>query len=431
MRPCPPAYVIADDFTGAASIGGELASLNMQTILYRRELPSLEAAEAVVLDTASRHLPDGKDHQLTARAMQRMSQVAGSVVLKKIDSRLQGEVRTDLRAFLSAFDGRVLVAAACPMARVRTESGCQRNDAGVDIDLMELMEEMLGARAHLLPLEVVASGPEVVAKAIDASPARLIVADAITQQDLNDAVHGARDAGVRTFIGTYGLGQAVGRSCTPAPTQTPHHGPTTFDRVLMIVGSISDTAQSQVKSLLAGGAHEVVVDPDSSLDGSADAEVRRVRDTVAASTAPLVVLHTQASVDSSGPGRRPAGRGLSENELAHALAPALTAGVRAMPQAGIVITGGETAGSLATSLGWEAFDVLGEYGPGIASCRTRQADRRYVVTKPGAFGDASTLSDLAQRLLGNRTDRGPNRMGGRSSPNAKPPSDTKSDRAHQ
>lgn len=406
MRSSAPAYVIADDFTGAAALAGEFAALGVRTALYRHDHADDFEADAIVLDTASRYMAGRESHRHTSEVTRRISSSGKHVVIKKVDSRLRGEIAADLRAFFAAYNGRVVIVTASPSAGVRTESGHQLNDAGLDVDLVHLLHDIVDGQPLAVSLAQVAEGPQLIAELIEASRARVVIADATTDQHLQDVVRGADAAGVHAFVGTYGLGQAVARRLGhPVETIVDQVRPT-VSRVLIIVGSISEIARAQVRDLIAAGSTEIIVDPIAALRGFEN-DVRRVSEAVEQSTAEIVVLHTHADLDIRGSG--PTNGGLSDTEMANAIAPVLAAGVTAMPTAGVIISGGETAGSVATSLGWNAFDVLDEIAPGVAICRTQNPGQRYVITKPGAFGDACTLTNVARQLLEHDDDPSPAR----------------------
>ena len=99
-----------------------------------------------------------------------------------------------------------------------------------------------------------------------------------------------------------------------------------------------------------------------------------------------------------------AGRGLSGAEvatvLARALAGAVRAAIRDLPDPGVAATGGDVARALMSVLGARAVDLLGEVSPGIPLCAVRGGERPglLLVTKAGGFGAPEALAKAVDLL---------------------------------
>src|SRR3954453_22347647 len=122
--------IVADDLTGAADGGVQLARAGYRTAVAFHGAPvAADAArlDAVALDTDSRALaPDAT----RARVRDAVRAVAAApIVMKKIDSTLRGHVGAEVGAALEAAGRRVaVVAPAFPAAGRTTDGGVQRLD---------------------------------------------------------------------------------------------------------------------------------------------------------------------------------------------------------------------------------------------------------------------------------------------------------------
>jgi uncharacterized protein YgbK (DUF1537 family) len=107
--------IIADDLTGAADTGVQLARAGYRTAVAFRgaPVPPAEGLDAVALDTDSRAMPAGfaaKRVMETARTVR-----DAPIVYKKLDSTLRGPIAAELAAALAASGReRAVVAPAFP-----------------------------------------------------------------------------------------------------------------------------------------------------------------------------------------------------------------------------------------------------------------------------------------------------------------------------
>src|SRR4051794_154480 len=123
------AAVVADDLTGAADSGVQLARAGYRTAVafHGAALPGDGGLDAVVADTDSRAADPGSARERVRDAVRRLA--GASIVLKKIDSTLRGPVAAEIGAALQASGRRVaIVAPAFPAAGRSTVHGVQLVD---------------------------------------------------------------------------------------------------------------------------------------------------------------------------------------------------------------------------------------------------------------------------------------------------------------
>jgi D-threonate/D-erythronate kinase len=116
--------IIADDLTGAADTGVQLARAGYRTAVAFRgaPIPPADDLDAVALDTDSRAMPAGF-------AAKRVMEAAHAVrntpfIYKKLDSTLRGPIAVELSAALGVSGrDRAVVAPAFPAAGRTTVEG--------------------------------------------------------------------------------------------------------------------------------------------------------------------------------------------------------------------------------------------------------------------------------------------------------------------
>src|SRR5918993_1204266 len=118
--------IIADDLTGAADSGVQLARAGYRTavVFQGSSLPAEDGLDAVSVDTDSRPLPAGFAAERVVEAAHAVRD--SRVVYKKLDSTLRGPVAAEIAAALEA-TGReaAVVAPALPAAGRTTVGGVQ------------------------------------------------------------------------------------------------------------------------------------------------------------------------------------------------------------------------------------------------------------------------------------------------------------------
>jgi uncharacterized protein YgbK (DUF1537 family) len=401
--------VLADDLTGGAAVAAELAHRGVSALVVRwpatganktgiDEPSAVDESPAVVLNTGSRYLEQGEAARRVTAATDVLRAQAG-LVMKKVDSALRGGVRDELAAFFTRWDGPVVVAPACPAAGWRTTGGRQMKAGQAGVALPGLIAELTGEEPALVGLDTVRAGPVSVEREIRAGKSRITVADAASVTDLAAIARGAVTAGVTGFVGGYGFGSALAPLAGASPDVEPAALPGAR-RVLVVLGSISETARQQVRQLRAAGADEIVVDLFALVDGDSDSETRRIRQAIARTQGRVICVHTAADREAGKVQARRTARGWTERQLAEAYAPAFAAAAETLPDAALFLIGGETADTVLNALGMCSFHVLGEPADGVALGIGHGTAPRLLLTKPGAFGNSSTVTEVADRLIG-------------------------------
>jgi D-threonate/D-erythronate kinase len=394
--------IIADDLTGAADTGVQLARAGYRTAVAFRDtpIPSAEDLDAVVLDTDSRAMPGGFAARRVLEAVRSVRHAR--IVYKKLDSTLRGAVAAELAAALGASGrGRAVVAPAFPAAGRTTVDGVQLV-RGVPVQETEARDDpRTPVREGHVPTLLAAAFSSVVSLSVEdlADPATVrralegaecVVVDAARDEDLEALVRAVPDPSGVLWAGSAGLAVALG-GVYPGPgagePPSPPSPRAPVGKVLVVVGSLSGVARRQLRSLEEHGCPTVPVVGRSGAVGETLAAARR-----ALSGGACAAVHSTEDRDAS---------------EAASFVEALAEVVGVLSEEGLfdalVLTGGETAVGVARRLGAVGVRLEGEVAPGIPVGILMGPTSPYrVVTKAGAFGEPGTLVEIVETLLKGR-----------------------------
>ena len=413
-------------------------------------LDRFEAADLVVLNTDTRSSSEAEAADRVGAACEAIRARSGALIYKKIDSTLRGHAGFEIDLVSDLMDfGLVVCAPAFPEMGRTTVGGYQllgglpisgADMAGPDIPpqhafIPDLLPNGSGrARAHI-DLKTVRGGAAAIRGALDdikAAPGTTVVvdmADPMRWDGLLDAVFEDREASAAASVLLCGSGGMAGalaerlaRTWKPqdpssrtqrpssskprvaAPVPPPQVGP-----VLVFACSLHDTTARQVEQL--GGMDSTAIcpfDPLSIVD-----ERKRVGevDRLTTTVAEAIGNGRNAVVTPIRPGRPKLQAWLERlSEKAGGRDPALVVidnlgqvarrlFTKANP-GGLVLTGGETAGSVFQELHADGAWIREEIDTGIgrAAVAGGPHDGMGLVIKPGSFGDGHTLVKAVERL---------------------------------
>ncbi|NNN29361.1 4-hydroxythreonine-4-phosphate dehydrogenase PdxA [Streptomyces sp. S3(2020)] len=374
---------LADDLSGAAETAVALGVAGGRIVLGPAPWTPPPDGAPVVVDLDTRSLTASDAARRVREALHGVP--TGTLVLKKADSLLRGNLAAETAALAEEAEG-VVVATALP-ALDRTVREGVVHLGGVPLHATgtwraegtappsSVAEALADCRTAVVPLEAVRGGrlPSVLRRTLDAGRIPLCDAETDTDLDLIAEAALACGPGVR-LTGTGGLAAAVGRLLTPraaAPPVRRRRRP-----LLVVVGTAEPTAAAQIAQLVERGAHHIAVP----LDELSAPGARPAPD----GTSDVTVL----SIDST-QGVRPGSAHHAVRGLARLVAD--IAG-----DADLVLTGGETARRVLDALGVPHLTPLGQIHHGAVHAVT--PDGRHVVTRPGSFGDTDSLLRIAAAL---------------------------------
>ncbi|MEO3932315.1 4-hydroxythreonine-4-phosphate dehydrogenase PdxA [Micrococcaceae bacterium Sec7.4] len=364
-------------------------------------------AGPLVLDTDNRRFPADEAAARLRRILDALPAGAGApTVFLKIDSLLRGPLASQLAVFAAA--GPVILAPALPPLGRSTVNGTVHHQ-GVPLHQTTLWHAEPSAppatvAALLAPLPTavvdlaaVRSGSRELRAALHTAtagyPHPVVICDAETPADLDAIAAAGLSLPDIRFAGASALGAALARTAGQAPhggaavvrSPTGQTDSTRFP--LLVVGSASGPAREQLQALAETGVAVITLSPADLLAGTADPAP--LQEALAAGPAAATV---DASAVDPGVSSRIAAA------LARAVAP-LAAGRPLM------LTGGETARAVLDALGVKRLSVLGEIEHGAVLSLAPGGNP--VVTRPGSFGNATSLRTILAALANHRTAASP------------------------
>jgi uncharacterized protein YgbK (DUF1537 family) len=375
--------ILADDLTGAADCAAAAGAGAVVTLVW----PPPADAPVVAFDLDSRRL---RPAAAAARARRAVEAADGaSLLYHKIDSLLRGNWPFEL-AELRARWGTVRPALTmiCPAWPERSrsvrngevhvdgralDSLTLTDDAGQPLggDIQRRLQEV-GVEAIRCAASDLGQISDVLAEARH-SPGRAVIFDASSRAELDAIAEAALGFIERPlFVGSGGLmaSLAVVSPGPAVPQQSKRSGP-----VLVVVGSASDISHAQVRALADTGVQIFDISPAGLTNEDALLTTQIERCLADGRHAAIVV------------DKRPAGS--LRNSLVDRLAQIVASAVPLC--GGLVLTGGETARAVLSSVGAAGIRILGEIEPGVPIGWTMGALALPVVTKAGAFGGPLTL----------------------------------------
>ncbi|MDQ3638075.1 MAG: hypothetical protein M3426_08795 [Actinomycetota bacterium] len=412
--------IIADDLTGAADSGVQLARSGYRIAVAFRgsPIPPAQDLDAVAVDTDSRPLPAGLAAKRVAEAGY-AAREAG-VVYKKIDSTLRGPIGAELAAALSATRRtKVLVAPAFPSTGRTTKDGVQLvhgepvHETGLVRDprtpvleshIPSLLSGAFRSIATLSVARVREDSP--VWKALNNNDC--VVADAESDADLEALVQAVPDPSSVLWVGSAGLVRAFGKVYPGPRDDALLQALSPASHVLAVVGSVNEVARDQLHRLACEpGIDAVSLDTAALAGGLYRQAVGEATEAVrtALSGNRGVVLHSASGEEVDRALREgPVSRDEISGRVADALAE-VVAGLSGEDLFGaLVLTGGDTAVRVARELGATGILLRGEVEAGVP-IGILIGPRPYpVVTKAGGFGGPDTLREAFHALTSTRKD---------------------------
>ncbi|TXN30946.1 four-carbon acid sugar kinase family protein [Lacisediminihabitans profunda] len=364
MKTGPSLVIIADDLSGAAETAGAIAAATSAVVELRMEPWPGPHPQVLVIDTDSRAMRPSHAVLECAKALASID--PGTIVYKKVDSLLRGNIDLELRAMHGLGFG-LIAALAVPRIGRTVRSGVMH----VDGEVLGAIGDVIELPSIVIPLGVVRSAHlrAALVSALDAGT--IAICDGQTQSDL-DLVASVL-VGLERRVAIVAAG-GFARSLAPllAVSEGVARFSTGADRVVAVVGTLAASAALQVDRLTEAGTRRIVLRPGCrlALDGS-DAVV------------------TLSAVDE-----------WTAESLREAYA-AIADGIRALDgRTDLVLTGGDTARRILDRLGTRRLYAESEIEHGVVLSTTD--DGAAVVTKPGSFGSDDTLLRILDHLKGRR-----------------------------
>ena len=336
-------FVIADDLSGAldASVSFVRYGYKVRVALSPDSISSVieSDADVVAVNTGSREVSEVIARARLAAVLKEIPQ--GFKIIKKIDSRLKGNIRAETEELLACGFQKILVAPAIPkLGRIVTDG------------------KLFGAGI---------SNPLVVADIFTGLNAEVTIPDTVYDADLDTVVQSL--AANTLVVGASGVSSAIARSEAQVicPFKTPKS-----ERVLIVIGSRDPITLTQIDTLLNARSDIGYIACPNGYPPSTQPNTKIT----------LVQL-TQGSA------RQPSADVTSRFVLT--VADIIE---HSKPDA-IIASGGETAQEVLAILGVRSLVLVGEARPGVpVSLADISGHELTLLTKSGGFGGRAILLEL-------------------------------------
>ncbi|MDU4960597.1 MAG: four-carbon acid sugar kinase family protein [Sporomusaceae bacterium] len=425
----PQIAIIADDLTGATDTGVQFAKAGLRTHVMlgvddNQVLP--ETADVVVVNTDSRSLAAAAAYEQAARAAKLIQTSPVSIIYKKIDSTLRGNLGAEIDAVLDqfAFDCAVIAPAFPQIGRITVggyhllhHQPLQSTEIALDGQLPladSRLPAVLRAQSRYgvehVELATVLAGEAAMRERLQAclaENARLISFDATDETHLQAIVQAMHHTEAHIlWVGSAGLAECLTALCQPAERHFCSRPASGDLPVLVIAGSVSSVTAGQIQAFTAQPGRALVSVSSEQLLAEPERELERC---VVSARACLRQRKHVAIVSSRGrqsveQARLYGGRlGLDAAAVSGFIAGKLGVIARKLVDEGVegvFVTGGDTAVSVCHALGAASMEICSEVAPGIPLCRLGSG--KYaglkVVTKAGAFGDIQAVNQAVAAI---------------------------------
>lgn len=378
--------LIADDLTGACDSGVQFTLQGISsTTLLDPSVAALPTAEVLCVNTDSRC--DAKitaRHKVLQTALKlRPCRQKGTLLFKKIDSCLRGNVVSEIEAMMQVFGCKMaLISPAFPAMRRIVRNGIlypgENFSASISVSEIFHRESRRSlSEIHNIPLY---GGADRLKEALEqARKDRIsfLIADSESEQDLYELALAAKDFQQDLlWVGSAGLAQAAAKVLYQ-PSGKRHLPDTAFQApIIFLIGSNHPATEAQVEHLMNHLEVELVSFESLEFPG-----IRRNARAALESGYPLLLRidrdHTSDTAI------RTLWKMLGSERIG-----------------GLFLCGGDTGMTVCRALGSNIISLRGEISTGIpwGILSNGLADGIPVITKSGGFGGPSCLSDIVTQF---------------------------------
>ncbi|TZE81069.1 four-carbon acid sugar kinase family protein [Calorimonas adulescens] len=408
------AVIIADDFTGANDTGVQLRKCGFDTGVFidptRIENPN--RWDAIVIDTESRSVPKEEAYNILSDVSETIKKnFKPSIVYKKIDSTLRGNISAEIRAICEHMDIDIVVFSPAYPQIGRTTVGGVHLLNGVPINETELandpknpvktavLKDVLTADFDI-PCDVVTLNDlrhNLREKLEKIRPPYAAIFDVETPEDLSMITQVAALLDKKIlWVGSAGLANALFENCKKP--QKP---------VLSVVGSVNSVSIEQYNYVVKNNkASGIVMNAVNLLDNE-KIEINRIineADRLLGMGMDVIISTTSARADYEDIVKWAKNKNMNMSNVSKKIADSLGTVVNNLMDkhrlSGLFITGGDIAISAIKAMRADGSVVVDELETGIPVLKILGGpyDGTNLITKAGGFGKADSISHAIKYL---------------------------------
>lgn len=403
---------IADDLTGATDLALMLSREGMKTVQVVGLPPDdfdFSGVDAVVVALKSRTIAADEAVSLSLDAARRLLAGGAEQLVFKycstFDSTADGNIGPVAEALVEMLGERLTLACPAFPANGRTVyrghlfvgdlllSDSTMKDHPLtpmrDANLVRVLQQQTNLQVGLVTREAVAKGAAAVRQAFDAAAEkgdRIVIVDAITDQDLCEIGHAAAE--MKLLTGGSGIALGLPENFRRAGKLAPMEAAASFSApagsAIILAGSCSAATRRQIRSAIDAGTAAIKLDPLAIASGEITAE--SVMDWVSAQSSGIPMVYSSAEPEEVRQSQQALGREKAGEIVEHLLAN-VAIGLRERGYRRFLVAGGETSGAVVHALGVEALLIGPEIDPGVPWTVSLEGDRSVALAlKSGNFG---------------------------------------------
>lgn len=409
--------IIADDFTGALDTGVQFAARGMKTLVVVGTSVDFDAqaAEVLVVDSETRHLPAGEAYDAVFELTKRAKTAGVPFLYKKTDSALRGNIGAELSAVLSASGKKLLpFLPAYPQTGRVTREGIHYID-GIPVTDSPFGRDPFEPVKHSRITELIAeqsgipvkSFPPLGTKEELSAEEGILIFDAGSEEDLLKTGRALKEAGsLSVSAGCAGFGSVLtkllGISAEKAPAV-----PLLDPRLLVVCGSVNPITTAQLDYAEKKGFARIRLTPAQKLESaywdSEEGKQERDRMEKVLAGNPRCIIDTNDDGGNAPTAAYARELGIDTEELRVRVAGTLGHLVRMLftsPSLGtLLLTGGDTLLQCMACIGVRELVPICEMEKGVVLASfTCNGCTRHVITKSGGFGQENLLTELSERI---------------------------------
>ena len=388
----PVGVILADDLTGACdSAVGVLNDDRRVAVTLDSDFSSFNGYRYVAVNSNTRSITEEESRKVVRDTAERIYELGGEIVYKKIDSTLRGNIRAELEELYDLLDiDLILIAPGYPQNGRIVKEGILFAGTGENRMSSSIREELgITEKTAVITSALVKEDREKLERfLLDAKEngIRYLIGDSEDCKDLKGLAEMVRNSTLKILPAGSG---ALVRYLIGGEYDGISGDLDAFtEGTVYVMGSAHPVTVRQVSRFLEEGAYGYAIDEEGYFP-----EER-----------PLIVS-TKQVLEGREVKRSIVGDNVSdtmiEKKIAKKAGELYRAGTRRM-----VLTGGDTAYGVLKYIGFNEIEILGETEPGVV-CGIARSDRRepmLIVTKSGGFGNPETLLRIEQVLSGNKGD---------------------------
>lgn len=425
--------VIADDLTGAGDTGVQFAKRGLEVSVLLQVVSNIGVVserDVLILDTDSRSLDAESAYRTVMEASRCAKAFGADVIFKKIDSTLRGNLGSEIDAVYDVFrPDFVVIAPAFPEAGRLVREGTLyvhgtplhetefANDPKAPVTdsyIPELLRKQTKHSVETIPAAILAKGSGELERLLRSCKSQgicYLLVDSVDGEDLRRIVSlmGETTYSV-VWAGSAGLASQLSAQgpSMQHPATEEYRKP---DRpILVVIGSVSLRSRCQLEILLdRSDVRGIQLEAYRLLTGHPEREqelayaLEKAELTLQANLHP--VLYSSGDREAIRLAQDTGARiGMIaqevSSEISRALGEAASRLLERVEIGGIIMTGGDTARQVCSSLQASEFRLIGEVESGVPIGLLAMDIMLPAVTKAGGFGSDQALIHALEALIG-------------------------------